>query len=101
GRRVSGTSAISVGFLGETDEDCADTLSLLDLAQYDGVFSFKYSPRPNTPAISMADPIPEEEKGRRLAVLQERQRRIQTARNEALVGQTFEVLVDGQSRKEN
>ena len=100
-RPISVTSDIIVGFPGETDQDFADTLSLLDLAQYDGVFSFKYSPRPNTPAISMADPIPEEEKGRRLAVLQERQRRIQTARNEALVGQTFEVLVDGQSRKEN
>jgi len=100
-RPISVTSDIIVGFPGETDQDFADTLSLLDLVQYDGVFSFKYSPRPNTPAISMADPIPEEEKGRRLAVLQERQRRIQTARNEALVGQTFEVLVDGQSRKEN
>jgi len=100
-RPISVTTDIIVGFPGETDEDFADTLNLLDLAQYDGVFSFKYSPRPNTPAISMADPIPEEEKGRRLAVLQERQRRIQTARNEALVGQTFEVLVDGQSRKEN
>jgi len=100
-RPISVTTDIIVGFPGETDQDFADTLSLLDLAQYDGVFSFKYSPRPNTPAISMADPIPEEEKGRRLAVLQERQRRIQTARNEALVGQTFEVLVDGQSRKEN
>jgi len=99
-RPVSITTDVIVGFPGETEEDFEQTLSLLDLAQYDGVFSFKYSPRPNTPALSMADPIPEEEKGRRLVVLQERQRQIQTARNEALVGLTFEVLVDGQSRRE-
>ena len=48
----------------------------------------------------MPDAIPEEEKGRRLSVLQERQRQIQTARNESLVGQTFEVLVDGDSWRE-
>jgi tRNA-2-methylthio-N6-dimethylallyladenosine synthase len=99
-RPISLTSDIIVGFPGETQEDFEETLSLLDLAQYDGVFSFKFSPRPNTPALAMADPIPEEEKGRRLMVLQERQRVIQTTRNQALVGSTFEVLVDGPSRKE-
>jgi len=100
-RPINITTDIIVGFPGETEKDFEDTLSLLDLAQYDGVFSFKYSPRPNTPAATMADPVPEEEKGRRLAVLQDRQRQIQTAHNEALVGQTFEVLVDGLSRRES
>lgn len=99
-RPISITTDIIVGFPGETEKDFEETLTLLDLAQYDGVFSFKYSPRPNTPALTMADPIPEEEKGRRLAVLLERQRQIQTARNAALVGQAFEVLVDGRSKKE-
>ncbi len=99
-RPVSVTTDIIVGFPGETEEDFEETLSLLELAQYDGAFSFKFSSRPNTPALALADQIPEEEKGRRLAVLQERQRRIQTARNETLIGQAFEVLVDGQSRKE-
>src|SRR5260370_31082239 len=47
----------------------------------------------------MNDPIPEEEKSRRLAILQEKQREIQTARNTALIGQTFEVLVGGKSRR--
>ncbi len=94
-RPISITTDVIVGFPGETGEDFAQTLSLLDLAQYDQVFSFKYSPRPNTPALEMEDQIPEEEKGRRLTVLQERQRQIQTARNEALIGQRFEVLVDG------
>ncbi len=99
-RPISITTDIIVGFPGEMDADFEETLSLLDLAQYDGVFSFKYSPRPNTAAQHMADPVPEEEKGRRLAILQDKQRQIQMARNELLVGRVFEVLVDGQSRKE-
>jgi tRNA-2-methylthio-N6-dimethylallyladenosine synthase len=99
-RPISITSDIIVGFPGETDADFADTLSLLDVAQYDSAFSFTYSPRPNTLAKEMPDAIPEEEKVRRLAVLQERQRQIQTARNETSVGREYEVLVDGARRKD-
>jgi tRNA-2-methylthio-N6-dimethylallyladenosine synthase len=99
-RPISVTSDIIVGFPGETDEDVEETLTLLDAAQYDGVFAFQYSPRPNTSAQHMADAIPEEEKGRRLARVMDRQREIQRARNETLIGQTFEVLVDGASRRE-
>jgi len=98
-RPISITSDIIVGFPGETEEDFAETISLLDIAQYDGVYAFQYSPRPNTNAQHMPDAIPEEEKGRRLAVLQDRQREIQIAINNALIGETFEVLVDGASRK--
>ena len=94
-RPISITSDIIVGFPGETEEDFADTLSLLDAARYDAIFSFKYSPRPNTSARHMPDAIPEEEKSRRLAVLNERQRQIQLAANEKLIGQSYEVLVDG------
>jgi tRNA-2-methylthio-N6-dimethylallyladenosine synthase len=93
-RPFSITSDIIVGFPGETEADFAQTLTLLDVVGYDGVFSFKYSPRPNTSASTMPDAIPEEEKGKRLAILQDRQRLIQTARNEKLVGETLEVLVD-------
>ena len=100
-RPIAITTDIIVGFPGETEADFEETLSLLDEVQYDGLFSFKYSPRPNTPSLAMNDPIPEEEKSRRLAILQEKQREIQTARNTALVGQTFEVLVGGKSRREN
>ncbi len=100
-RPISITTDVIVGFPGESDADFEETLSLLAEVRYDGAFSFKYSPRPNTPALSMADPIPEEEKGRRLAILLEKQRQIQTARNEALVGQTCELLVEGKSRREN
>ncbi len=97
-RPITVTSDIIVGFPGETDRDFEDTVTLLDAVRYDGLFSFKYSPRPNTPALHMPDAIPEEEKGRRLAILQERQRQIQIERNEQLVGETFEVLVDSRHR---
>jgi tRNA-2-methylthio-N6-dimethylallyladenosine synthase len=93
-RPISITTDIIVGFPGESEADFAETLTLLDAAQYDGVFSFTYSPRPNTSAKDMPGAISEEEKGRRLAELHERQREIQLARHQALVGQRFEVLVD-------
>src|ERR1700687_284519 len=99
-RPIDITTDIIVGFPGETDADFEDTLRLMDQVQYAGAFSFKYSPRPNTPALHMADPIPEDEKGLRLAVLQEKQRQIQMRRNQSLAGKTFEVLVELKSRRE-
>jgi tRNA-2-methylthio-N6-dimethylallyladenosine synthase len=100
-RRTAITTDIIVGFPGETAAEFDETLSLLDEVKYEGVFSFKYSPRPNTPASSMADAIPEEEKGRRLARLQEKQRMIQAETLRLLAGELFEVHVDGKSKKEN
>jgi tRNA-2-methylthio-N6-dimethylallyladenosine synthase len=100
-RPIALTTDIIVGFPGESESDFGDTLSLLDEVQYDSLFSFKYSARPNTPSLSMKESIPEEEKSRRLAVLQDKQREIQRTRNAALVGDTFEVLVSGKSRREN
>jgi len=94
-RPISLTTDIIVGFPGETEKDFEDTITLLETVGYDGVFSFAYSPRPNTTASSMPDAIPEPEKARRLAIVQQRQRQIQRARNEAAIGQIFEVLVDG------
>ncbi len=94
-RAMSISTDIIVGFCGETEKEFDETLTLLDEAQFDQVFSFKYSRRPNTAASSFADDVPEDEKGRRLAVLQERQRQIQLQRNQALVGRRFEVLVEG------
>jgi len=93
-RPISLTTDIIIGFPGETESDFEETLSLLTAIQSDGVFAFKYSPRPNTPARDWPDAIPEGEKGRRLAILQEHQRRIQIANNELLVAKEFEVLVD-------
>ena len=66
-RPISMTSDIIVGFPGETESDFEDTLSLLDLAQFDGAFSFQYSPRPNTLSLTMAGAVPEREKVAALA----------------------------------
>jgi tRNA-2-methylthio-N6-dimethylallyladenosine synthase len=93
-RSISLTSDIIVGFPGETENDFGETLSLIDAVGYDGLFSFIYSPRPNTTAASMTGAIPKEETSRRLAILQEHQRQIQLARNAELVGSIQEVLVD-------
>lgn len=100
-RAIALTTDIIVGFPGETEADFEETLSLLDEVQYDNLFSFKYSPRPNTPSLKMNDAIPEGEKGRRLAILQDKQREIQAARHATLIGNAFEVLVSGKSRREN
>ncbi len=100
-RPISITTDIIVGFPGETNEEFDETLSLLDEVRYEGVFSFKYSPRPNTPSLSMGDNVTEEEKGRRLASLQEKQRKIQSQRDLLLVGTTVELMVSNKSRREN
>jgi tRNA-2-methylthio-N6-dimethylallyladenosine synthase len=97
-RNIAITTDIIVGFPGETESDFEDTLSLLDEVQYDAIFSFKYSPRPNTPALRLDAHVPEEEKARRLTILQDRQRAIQIRRNSGLVGAVEEVLIEGYNR---
>jgi tRNA-2-methylthio-N6-dimethylallyladenosine synthase len=94
-RAISLSTDIIVGFCGESEEDFEQTLSLLAQVEYDQVFSFKFSPRPDTAALGFSDTVSEEEKRRRLAVLQELQRQIQLRRNLMLVGQVLEVLVEG------
>ncbi len=96
-REIAITTDVIVGFPGETDADFEETITLLHECQFDGVFSFKYSPRPNTPALSMIDSIPEEEKSKRLLILQERQREIQRTNYERRVGKIFEVMVEGRN----
>jgi tRNA-2-methylthio-N6-dimethylallyladenosine synthase len=96
-REISITTDVIVGFPGETEADLAETLSLLDEVGYDAVFSFKYSPRPNTPALSLEDAIPEEEKSRRLEVLMAKQREIQILRYRKYIGQQCEVMVEGRN----
>lgn len=97
-RDLAVSTDIIVGFPGETESDFQDTLSLLDAVQYDSAFSFKYSPRPSTAALELRDDISTEEKGRRLAVVQERQRQIQYRKNAAYVGRVVEVLVEDRAR---
>jgi tRNA-2-methylthio-N6-dimethylallyladenosine synthase len=96
-RDISITSDIIVGFPGESEADFEQTLFLLNEVQYDAIFSFKYSPRPNTPSLKLADVIPEEEKVRRLTMLQETQREIQSVSYKKHMGQTIEVLVEGKN----
>ncbi|MHB8302830.1 MAG: tRNA (N6-isopentenyl adenosine(37)-C2)-methylthiotransferase MiaB [Acidobacteriaceae bacterium] len=96
-RPISLTTDIIVGFPGETDEDFEQTLTLLEQVQYDAVFAFKYSPRPNTPAISMDDSIPEEVKTQRLQRLLDRQRETQRVNYRRHIGEIVEVMVEGRN----
>ena len=94
-REVALTTDLIVGFPGETDADFEQTITLMYDCQFDGVFSFKYSPRPNTRAIGLADSIPDGEKSRRLQILQDRQREIQRANYQKKIGLIYEVMVEG------
>ena len=96
-RTISLTTDMIVGFPGETEADFEPTLSLLDQVHFDGVFTFKYSPRPNTPSLALDDAIPDEEKSRRLTALMERQREIQRHLNQRQIGQTLEVMVEARN----
>jgi tRNA-2-methylthio-N6-dimethylallyladenosine synthase len=89
-----------VGFPGETAADFDDTLSLVERVRFHSMFSFKYSPRPNTLAEKrLPDDVPEAEKSRRLSELQALQKGIQTSLHAGMVGREFDVLVDSTSRK--
>jgi tRNA-2-methylthio-N6-dimethylallyladenosine synthase len=96
-REISITTDVIVGFPGETEADFQETLSLLEEVEYDGIFGFKYSPRPNTPSLQLEDAVPDGEKARRLAVLLDKQREIQKRRNQRHLGQKLEVMVEGRN----
>ncbi|MGH1422412.1 MAG: tRNA (N6-isopentenyl adenosine(37)-C2)-methylthiotransferase MiaB [Hyphomonas sp.] len=88
-----------VGFPGESDEDFEATMQLVRDVKYASAFSFKYSPRPGTPAADMFAQVPEDVKDKRLQALQALLREQQTAYNESKIGQTLPVLVTGKGRK--
>ena len=89
-----------VGFPGETADDFAETLSLTAAVRYHSMFSFKYSPRPNTLALKrLKDDVTEEEKTRRIVELQALQRDIQGELHRQAVGTVVDVLVDSRSRR--
>ncbi len=94
-RNISLTTDIIVGFPGETEAEFEESLALMEEVQFDAIFSFKYSPRPNTPALKYIDSISEEEKTRRLGILNERQREIQRANYARHLGEIIEVMVEG------
>jgi tRNA-2-methylthio-N6-dimethylallyladenosine synthase len=89
------TTDLIVGFPGEAEADFVATLELVERAELDGAFAFKYSARPGTPAAGLPDAVPEPEKDARLARLNALLERLGRARNEALVGTEGEVLVEG------
>jgi len=94
-RKIALTTDIIVGFPGETAEDFEQTVDLLNEVQYDAVFGFKYSARPNTPALVMIDSISDEAKSVRLQVLLDRQREIQRVNYDKHLGDVIEVMVEG------
>jgi len=83
-----------VGFPGETEAEFEETLELVDAVRYAHAFSFKYSPRPGTPAASMGEQLPKEVMDERLQRLQARLNRDQLAFNKASIGKTCSVLVE-------
>ena len=92
---------IIVGFPGETDEDFAETMSLLEKVRFHNAFSFCYSPRPGTPALRLIErdqEVPKAVSKQRLSVYQSRQRTISLANNREMEGQVVDVLVEGPGR---
>jgi len=92
------TTDIIVGFPGETEEDFAATMALLQTIRYHAAFSFKYSDRPNAKAVSFASKVEETEKSKRLQRLQAAQDAITRARNQEYIGRKLSVMVEGQSK---
>ena len=92
------TTDIIVGFPGETEEQFQDTLSLMEQVRYDSAYTFIYSPRHGTPAADMEDNISEEVKKERLQRLMSVVNRIAREKNEALLGEVMELLVEGESK---
>lgn len=98
-RRLALTSDIIVGYPGETSEDFALTMKLVEQCQYDSLYIFKYSERAGTPAAKMTDDVSASEKTARFLALEELQRRIQQRIYKDYLGRKVSVLVEGESAK--
>ncbi|HEY0077965.1 MAG TPA: tRNA (N6-isopentenyl adenosine(37)-C2)-methylthiotransferase MiaB [Pyrinomonadaceae bacterium] len=98
-RRLALTSDIIVGFPGETAEEFAETLKLVEYCQYDSIYIFKYSERKGTPASKLPDDVSEEEKSERFQRLEQLQKGIQERIYAEYVGRTLDVLVEGRSAR--
>ena len=96
---VSIASDFIVGFPGETEKDFEETMRLVDDVDFDGSFSFMYSPRPGTPAAALPNHVPLEVKKIRLQQLQDKLNQNSIRYSKAMVGKTYPVLVEGASKK--
>ena len=96
---VAVSTDVIVGFPGETEEDFAQTLDVVERARFDSAYTFQYSPRPGTQAAAYDDQIPKEVVQERFDRLVELQQRISLERSLAQVGGTFEVLVEGAGKR--
>ncbi|MBK8133492.1 MAG: tRNA (N6-isopentenyl adenosine(37)-C2)-methylthiotransferase MiaB [Gammaproteobacteria bacterium] len=97
---ISISSDFIIGFPGETADDFARTMQLIEEIAFDQSFSFVYSRRPGTPAASLPDDTPDEVKKQRLQILQHRINQQAAAISQGMVGQIHQVLVTGLSRKD-
>jgi len=88
-----------VGFPGETDQDFEDTLDLVRRVKYAQAYSFKYSPRPGTPASTIEDQVPEDVKADRLARLQALLNEHQLEFNEGTLGQEMDILLEREGKR--
>jgi tRNA-2-methylthio-N6-dimethylallyladenosine synthase len=98
--KLAFTSDFIVGFPAESDAEFEETISLIHEVGYVSAYSFKYSPRPGTPAADMAEQISEDVKSERLARLQQLVDRQQDAFQESCIGRRFEILFEKPGRKE-
>ncbi len=97
---ISLSTDIIVGFPGETEEEFQETLSALEEIRFTNIFSFRYSPRPQTTASKLEDSVPFEDKKKRLIQVQTLQKKIQLEFNSSLIGKTMKVLCLGRSKKD-
>jgi tRNA-2-methylthio-N6-dimethylallyladenosine synthase len=97
--QVTITTDTITGFPTETEDDHRRTLELMEQIRYDGAYTFKYSPREGTPSFNMNDDVSEEVKSRRIGEILELQKTISEEINRGLVGQSHEVLIEGESKK--
>jgi tRNA-2-methylthio-N6-dimethylallyladenosine synthase len=91
---------IIVGYPDETRQEFQETISLLETVRFTNIFSFRYSPRPQTAAAEKEDNVPLEEKKERLIQVQSLQKEIQVEYNKSVIGQTQKILCTGKSKKD-
>ena len=99
--KISLSSDIIIGFPGETDDDFEKTRDIIKSVRYDGIFLFKYSPRPETPASEFLNQIPNDVKQTKFEEIMKLQNEITLSKNKELEGRVLEILIEGRSKNDN